>query len=325
MAYVQIYQQPRTTDLTLLATVKTELGLTDTSDDIFIGGGPGNPGLIKQATGAVLKYIDRRLARMEIYEGVTTYDRSVIVTNEMPLVSVVAITQTSQDVDATPTIYDADLYFVSDAEAGFIYNQNGWTTTEIFGFGAWFSSSIEKQPVQANPGIFFADYISGYLLPGDDVIPATGSGAPYAFMASDNSINSSGGVQFPILVPGDVIMISGATSPANSGQFLVVSATPTKVILGGLVSGVLTAGSNVVTEAAPANGFGFAVRNLPNEIERACIETLKGWYFGRDRDWTTKLERIGGTRAGAWQAEYDPAAALPPQAVNLLTPYRRRA
>jgi hypothetical protein len=57
-------------------------------------------------------------------------------------------------------------------------------------------------------------------------------------------------------------------------------------------------------------------RTLPNDIEKACIETVKAWYLARERDPVITAERIGD-----YQASY--AQGLPAVATQLLAPWRR--
>ena len=59
-------------------------------------------------------------------------------------------------------------------------------------------------------------------------------------------------------------------------------------------------------------------RTLPAVIERACIEAVKAWYAGRDRDPSLSAESAGG-----YHASYAPMAGLPEAARDLLAPWRR--
>lgn len=75
------------------------------------------------------------------------------------------------------------------------------------------------------------------------------------------------------------------------------------------------------TEIAYTGGFGLPGdpdRTLPAVLERACIETVKSWYAGRDRD-----AALTGESAGGYSASYAPAKGLPDAARELLAPWRR--
>ena len=74
-------------------------------------------------------------------------------------------------------------------------------------------------------------------------------------------------------------------------------------------------------EIAYTGGFalpGDPDRTLPAAIERACIETVKAWFAGCDRDPSLNDESAGGYRAS-----YVPMRGLPEAARDLLMPWRR--
>lgn len=294
--------------MTLLATVKEELGISHTSDDTFFSR------KIRQASSAILRAIDRAsIARRVVHEGIPAYTRTILIVDETPLLSIAQIVSTQTPQQAAPIALDPSVYTISEKEKGFIFNQDGWPTTEIVGFFDNWNMVLERLPVPANNGMYYADYTAGYIMPGDDVLAATGSGTGYSFLASDGSLNVSG-KKFPILVPGDLFTVAGATTPANNGQFTVSTATNTKIV---------TVENAFTSESAPTDGFGLSFRTLPEDIENAAIQAVKAWYLGRDRDPFVKSERLGGNRAGAYMAEYNTEQALPSSAVELLTKFKR--
>jgi len=74
-------------------------------------------------------------------------------------------------------------------------------------------------------------------------------------------------------------------------------------------------------EVAYEGGFGLPDdpdRTLPAVLERACIETVKAWYAGRDRD-----PSLSGESAGGYHASYTAMKGLPDAARDLLSPWRR--
>ncbi len=76
-----------------------------------------------------------------------------------------------------------------------------------------------------------------------------------------------------------------------------------------------------LVEIAYTGGFGLPDdpdRTLPAVLERACIETVKAWYAGRDRD-----PSLNGESAGGYHASYAPARGLPDNVRDLLLPWRR--
>jgi len=76
-----------------------------------------------------------------------------------------------------------------------------------------------------------------------------------------------------------------------------------------------------LVEIAYTGGFGLPDdpdRTLPAVLERACIETVKAWYAGRDRD-----PSLSGESAGGYHASYAPAKGVPDNVRDLLLPWRR--
>ena len=76
-----------------------------------------------------------------------------------------------------------------------------------------------------------------------------------------------------------------------------------------------------LVEIAYTGGFGLPDdpdRTLPAVIERACIETVKAWYAGRNRD-----PSLTGESASGYHASYAPAKGLPDNVRDLLLPWRR--
>lgn len=99
---------------------------------------------------------------------------------------------------------------------------------------------------------------AGWLTPADDL-----AGTTYSVVASDSSLNDSAS-GFPLLRPGDRIVVAGFTTAANNGTFTVVSRTAAKVVV---------AEAGLVDEAA-GDAVTIAVSNLPADIEQAVIERV---------------------------------------------------
>lgn len=60
---------------------------------------------------------------------------------------------------------------------------------------------------------------------------------------------------------------------------------------------------------------------LPHDIERACLATLRAWYFARGRD--PGLRSMSSEGIGMTQFAPAAAGGLPPEAAALLQPWRR--
>jgi hypothetical protein len=63
-------------------------------------------------------------------------------------------------------------------------------------------------------------------------------------------------------------------------------------------------------------------RDLPEDVELACLTTMAAQYAGRGRDPMLRSETTEGVGSASFIATAD-MSALPPQAVSLLEPYRR--
>lgn len=68
-----------------------------------------------------------------------------------------------------------------------------------------------------------------------------------------------------------------------------------------------------------------AGRTLPEDIERACIETVKGRYLARTRDPSIKSESVPGVFSVTYSSDDASTSqhALPPMAAAMLQPYLR--
>jgi hypothetical protein len=60
---------------------------------------------------------------------------------------------------------------------------------------------------------------------------------------------------------------------------------------------------------------------LPEDIERACLLVLRAWFFSRGRDPT--IRSMSSEGIGMTQFAAPAAAGLPPEAAQLLAPWRR--
>ena len=137
--------------------------------------------------------------------------------------------------------------------------------------------------------------------------------------AAQNAYLDSAGA-FPLLVPGDQIFAEAFTNAANRGWKTVVSRTASTVVV---------AEAGLMNEAVPAEAEDarmIRVATIPEDVEQAAVETVKGWYLSRERD-----RSIQSTSVGDLSVTYDDAsgdgekAALPFTAITLLAPWVRLA
>lgn len=181
---------PVTTRYTSLATVKTELVVSGSSDDDFL------TTLIDEASERISAMMNRPLYRAQYKETLAGSGTRRQTLSRLPVVSVDVVTLDG----SAQTLSE---FTIEDGEAGFIYHEAG------------FSKS-------SDPTDWAITYTAGYFCPADDQ-----SGTTLSAAASDDSFNDSAS-GFPLtLRDGDVINgETNWTDTANEGRH-VVSGTPT--------------------------------------------------------------------------------------------------
>jgi len=204
-------------------------------------------------------------------------------------------------------------YAIEDALAGMLQRRNQFFATAQLnpGLGGRQTFPSFGSPIPgAEERRFTVAYTAGYLVPEQNLAAKTTISAASA----DNSFNDTASGFPALLKAGDIITTSGFTDAANNGRF-VVSGTPT--------TSKIPVTATLVTEAAGAS-VDVDVANLPADLEKAAVETVKAWYLDREKSAAVKRERIGAT-----DTEYaDPLAirtGLPVSAVGFLRAYTRAA
>lgn len=69
-----------------------------------------------------------------------------------------------------------------------------------------------------------------------------------------------------------------------------------------------------------STGYAASTAQLPDDLEAACIATVKSWYLDRKHNPRIKSEEIGD--AAETSFDLDIQDALPPLAISLLSPWR---
>ncbi len=291
---IETVKAARTNRLTLLANVKTRLGLSqvpaeDAELDRFL----------KTASDSIAKLLLNRrgivTARADFREQCPGYGDSILQLSRKPIAAVSGITYNSDPITD---------YLISDKEAGQLYRKLGWTwTAQAAGWNTYSShfprlSHFDPAPGSETPE-FQVDYTAGWVLPALAAAKITISAA-----TADSSFNDSAN-GLPEVLPGDVIDVSGFTEAANNGKFLVVSRTAAKIVVAG----------SLVTEAA-GDTVVLDPRNLPEDIEEAAIETVKEWWLGRKVQNTISSESFDGLARTYFRL--DTTGGLPQRALGLL-------
>jgi len=137
--------------LTALATVKTELGISASTDDAYL------ERLINAASDFIERYCSRQFQRASVTEKVQGYGDSFLRLGRRPIDTAVAITITLDG-----AAVDSISYEVHDAEAGLLIGKSGWAdTTSLFEGPAWDGHAGSERK------LYSVTYTGGYVLPGD--------------------------------------------------------------------------------------------------------------------------------------------------------------
>jgi hypothetical protein len=288
--------------LTTKERVKLEVpSIPLSGDDPFLDA------LIDAASDAIQSYCNRDkapFARQLYVETLGAFGDISLMLKATPLVLISSVLQDG----AVLTDWS-----IEDADSGLLYRRNQFTATAQLnpGLGGrqtfpWYGSPIPG----AEELRFTVTYIAGHLVPAQDLIGK----ATISADAADDSINDSDGGFPELLKAGDTVRVSGFETAANNGRF-TVTGTPT--------TSKIPLVASLTTEAASAPVSVF-VRTLPFDLEKAAVETVKGWYFDREKATSVRRERVGAT-----DTEYaDPLAirtGLPASAIGYLRAFMRAA
>jgi hypothetical protein len=286
--------------LTTVTRVKSELGLTSTSDDALLSD------IVDRASDAVESYCHRTFAREVVSETLPGYGGIHLQLARTPVITVSSVTQNSSTITSTD-------YSIADPHKGWLYRRSGWGWTAqtyegLHSTWAWLDQGF-PMPGQEEPN-FTAAYTAGFILPSENVTSTAISAA-----AADNSFNSTGGLFPSLLKSGDVITVSGFAATANNKRWKVTGTpTTTKVVVDGTLS----------TEAVGAS-VTIQFQTLPRDVEKAAIETAKAYYLQRkdSGDWIEK--QVGAMRLRKSEADVSQLLGIPASAIGLLRPWVRVA
>lgn len=283
--------------LTTVARVKTELGITSSSDDSFLDSA------VRQSGDMAETFCGRIFPRQKYTETAASYGGPFLPLAQAPVVSL------------TSSAFDGDTFTdisVSDVVQGLLYRESGfqWTAQRYSGLlatGSFFSGGIPVNLSEERLWSFV--YFGGYIVPTQNLLSVTTVSVDDA----DNSFNDSASGFPSMLKSGDIIETSGFTNAANNGRF-VVSGTPTTakiVVVATLVDENAAAGRTVL------------VSNLPGDVERGVIEIVKSIYAKRSVDGSIIERQAGPLRIRHSEGSATEALGIPPSAVGLLRPWIR--
>lgn len=300
--------------LTTLAAVTAELGQAS-SDNALVNT------LIDQASSAIVAYCHRPFARETMTETLPGFNDMRLQLGRTPVVSVTAVTIYGQIITGYG-VESADrgwLYFTSYSGSGNAWDREQWPSSQLRNAGLSASGRFMDMgtplPRQDEP-VISIDYTGGYILPSQFLVAATTVSAA----AADSSFNDSASGFPALLKAGDIVETSGFATAGNNSRFLVTG-TPTAAKI--TVSGTLvneSAGTAITVKFRPPSSH----RQF-DEVEKACIETVKSWYSSRRDDSNLIEKQAGPMRIRYSENRASENAALPPVCVGLLRAWVRLA
>lgn len=299
---VSVTTPARNVNLATLASLKAELGLTTTDaardsllDDIR-----------RRSSAAIEAYCHRTFAREVVSETVGAFGGPYLQLSRYPVASVASVTFNGQ-------VWTD--YSLQDRDKGWLYRRGGfpWTAQANAGLtgGYRFVDFGSPLPGSEEP-LAVVEYTAGFLMPDDNVVAADDVSVDDA----DNSFNSASSGFPALLKAGDIIETRGFNNAANNGRH-VVSGTPTAAKI------IVT--TTLVDELATTGAHSVLVQSLPADLEKACLESTKVFYLGRQTDPGVVEKQVGPMRVRYSESDNVMQLSLPPSVVGLLTPYVRRA
>lgn len=279
---------------TTRAAVKAQLGDLVSKDS---GADATLDALIRAATVAIEQHCSRQFGRATISEKLVGWGATELMVSRTPVLTVSSILYQNAPVTG---------WELTDPDAGLIYYARSWQDTRGWGWGMG-----EQRPPGQDQLDYIVTYTGGYLLPSDDVVSGTLAAVALTQRYTDSASN------LPALVAGDAVLAAGFEEEANNGWKVVASAAAGYVEVEG--------GEPLVDEAAPAPDAQreLRVRNLPHDLEQACIEIVKAFYLQRQRDEGVSSKRVGDLSVTYRERVQGDRPTLPFSALTLLAPYER--
>ena len=132
--------------LTTVDSVCQELDISSTGSSDFINN------LIKRASFAIEKYVDRKFQKVDCTETMQSRGRHTLLLGHRPLRSIIAISFDGTTVASTS-------YEIDSREAGVLFRPAGWTST------LYQRNNIEPFQLEVGDRDWSINYVAGYVLP----------------------------------------------------------------------------------------------------------------------------------------------------------------
>jgi len=279
----------------------------------------GEIGAAEAAT--IARLIDDASAAVENYCGGVPFARELVVESVPGFGSLHLGLSRTPLAAVDSVLFDSEVvtdYVIDDRDEGTLYRQAGWYWTAQVALGLagrqrW-PGRGSPQP-QAEEPRFTVTYPGGYILPEQNREAV----ATVSVDGPDDSFNDSA-VLFPALLrAGDVVAASGFNNAANNGRF-IVTGTPTagKIQVAATLTTETAAASRSITFEPPMGCRPFL------DVEKACIEAVKAWWFQRGQNPNVVEKQVGSLRIRQGEGAGPDYQGLPAVCVGLLRPWRHR-
>lgn len=253
--------------LATLSDVKEVLKVSGSGDDQVI------TRILQRASGAIEAAVGRPLVRQHYLEAVPAWGKGRVRTSRFPIAGTPTarrMVDPFEDFDKAASALEEiqDLY-VRDRAAGTLETAEG-----IVGTSRFLQDLGEPQllPGSALP-LIRIDYWAGWHP------PATLSAQAAEFAAADSSITLASSTWSDFVRPGDEVEISGTDS--NDGRQTVATKAGVKITVYGTIA----------NESAASAVFDF--RDLPEDLEEACLTLCRRAWRGRGRDPELASKKVG--------------------------------
>ena len=269
-------------DLTLLATLKTELGITGTGEDTRL------TALITRVSDEIARYCGRVFGKEEITETLPGVLAFRLVLSRTPLVSVTTVSN-----DGT-ALAAAD-WAIEDREIGFLWRDVGWGSNIPLATG----TIARTRSRQLGERVWQVLYHAGYYLPGFANLTGSISGATSANPVVITTSAAHG------LATGDRVRITavGGMVELNGRDFAITVPSTTTYSLNS------EDGTSHTTYTT--GGTWTVFPQLPVDLEQIAIDLVASRRAGQARDSSVVSERLGD-----WSATYGTGSSGMPESIE---------
>lgn len=302
MGQVTVRRNAGTELLVKLDDVKDALSITGSTQDAKL------TRLIKAASARVEKYCGRVFGRELVTErigvdigGIGQDGDFRIMLSRRPILMVEAIRFDAVEVDITNLV-------IEDSEAGFLFTEDGFSSTELFVQG------IERVAIGRKSPLLEIDYSAGYILP---TFGAVSLELNNAAINADTEVITA---EDHSLVVGDTVGVSSDYSslptPLKTWRDYFVKTTPTDDTF--TLTDTL-GGSAIDLSADGPTSFNIIRKTttLPRDLEGAIIDLVVSSFRNEGRDRNITAEKLGD-----FSVSYATSNSIPDTVKSALSPFR---